>query len=283
MRIKTEAPMTKLLVLSLCVILGFCSLVFGAGFYLSRPANCKINMPEGFKPVAYNGTHGSLLNAGTNKVCALLMHGVRSNRSSMIDRSLFLRENSITSLLIDLQAHGETPGDLITFGIRESRDAENGVKFLRQVEKCNKIVAVGQSLGGASALLGNGPIDADAFVLESVYPTIEEAIEDRLEIRLGAVGRCLAPLLYWQIPLRIDSSLSELRPIDALEQVKVPVFIIGGTLDYHTKVEETKRMYEAVHFKKLLWVVDGASHEDIFAFDRVGYKNKILAFIRDYL
>ncbi|OUR94078.1 alpha/beta hydrolase [Gammaproteobacteria bacterium 42_54_T18] len=264
-------------------ILFSCGLVFGAGFYLSKPVNQNIIMPEVFEPVVYNGTHGSLLKADSNELCALLMHGVRSNRSSMIDRSFFLRENSITSFLIDLQAHGETPGELITFGIRESRDAENGVKFLRQEKKCNKIVAIGQSLGGASALLGRGPIDADALVLESVYPTIEEAVEDRLEIRLGVIGRKIAPLLYWQIPLRIDNGLSELHPIDVLPKVKVPVFIIGGKLDKHTKVEETERMFQALTFKKALWLVDGASHQDIFAFDSDNYKSKILEFIRDYM
>ncbi|MBU2709212.1 alpha/beta hydrolase [Zooshikella marina] len=275
--------MRNIAIIFVFAIFVLCALVFGIGFFLAKPVNQVVHMPRGFDSVVYKGTHGSLLKAGTNEVCALLMHGVRSNRSSMVDRSLFLREHSITSLLIDLQAHGETPGDMITFGIRESQDATNGVEYLRQVEKCNKIVAIGQSLGGASALLGNGPINVDAFILESVYPTIEEAVENRIEIRLGKVGRLLAPLLYWQIPLRIDSTLSELRPIDVLPNVKVPVFIISGTNDKHTKPEEAKRMYEVVRVKKQLWLVDGASHEDIFAFDTVNYKNKVLSFIKDSL
>jgi uncharacterized protein len=275
--------MRKIILLFSLAILCSCVLVFGAGFYLSKPANQEVTMPEVFESVVYNGTHGSLLKADSNEICALLIHGVRSNRSSMIDRSFFLRENSITSFLIDLQAHGETPGEIITFGIRESRDAKNGVEFLRKVEKCDKVLAIGQSLGGASALLGSGPIDADALVLESVYPTIEVAIEDRLEIRLGAAGKKLAPLLYWQIPLRIDNSLSELHPIDVLPRVNMPVFIISGKLDKHTKVEETERMFNALTSKKSLWLVDGASHQDIFAFDSDAYESKILEFIRNYL
>lgn len=201
----------------------------------------------------------------------------------MIGKSLFLKENGITSLLIDLQAHGETPGDEITFGIRESRDAENGLQYLRAKENCEKVIAIGQSLGGASALLGAGPIKVDALILESVYPTIEEAVENRLEMRLGSAGRLLAPLLYQQVPLRINASLDELKPINALKKLHVPVFIISGTNDQRTKVDETKRMYVEANEPKQLWLVDGAAHEDLLAYSPEEYKTKIMDFIKHSL
>lgn len=254
--------------------------VWAAGGYLSKPANHAVKMPEEFETVVFNGTHGSFLKSEGANVCALLMHGVRSDRTSMISRSKFLKEMGIASLLIDLQAHGETPGKVITFGIRESIDAANGVDYLRSVRKCGKIVAIGQSLGGASALLGNGPIQVDALVLESVYPTIEEAVQDRLEMRLGKIGRYAAPFLYLQIPLRINASLSGLRPIDALKKVHVPVFIISGVNDEHTKAEETERMFAAANPKKQLWLVDGAVHEDLFSYNPEEYKAKIAGFIK---
>lgn len=266
-------------ILLLVVVLFPAALVWAAGGYLSKPVNQAVKMPEGFEAVVFKGTHGSFLESERTRACALLMHGVRSDRTSMISRAAFLKEMGIASLLIDLQAHGETPGDEITFGIRESVDAENGVNYLRNVRGCGKIVAIGQSLGGASALLGSGPIQVDALVLESVYPTIEEAVQDRLEMRLGTVGRLVAPLLYWQIPLRINASLSELKPITALGKVNVPVFIISGLNDEHTKAAETERMYEAANEKKQLWLVEGAVHEDLFSYNPNEYKAKISKFI----
>lgn len=259
------------------------AVVWAAGGHLSKPVNRAVNMPEEFDPVVFNGTHGSFLKAESNSVCALLMHGVRSNRTSMISRSEFLKEIGIPSLLIDLQAHGETPGQEITFGIRESVDAVNGVQYLRTIKECKKVFAIGQSLGGASALLGNGPIQVDALILESVYPTIEEAVQDRLEIRFGKIGRLAAPLLYWQIPLRIGADLSELRPIDVLNRVHVPVFIISGSNDEHTKAGETVRMFEAANERKQLWLVDGATHEDLLSYDAKSYKAKIASFIGQFL
>lgn len=240
-------------------------------------------MPAEFETVVYNGTHGSILRAENSTTCALLIHGVRANRTRMIGRAEFLHEIGITSLLIDLQAHGETPGEEITFGLKESVDAANGVAYLRSTEACQKVVAIGQSLGGASALLGKGPIDVDALVLESVYPTIEEAVEDRLEMRFGKIGRLAAPLLYWQIPLRIDASLDEFHPIEAIKKVTSPVFIIGGTDDMSTKVDETRRLFESANSDKDLWLVNGAAHEDIFIFDPNAYKEKLTNFLNKVL
>lgn len=258
-------------------------LVWCAGSYLSKPVNQTINMPVEFEKIIFNGTHGSYLKSENTKICALLMHGVRSNRTSLISRSTFLNELGISSLLIDLQAHGETPGDIITFGIKESIDAENGVNYLKRVKACQKIIAIGQSLGGASALLGNGPIHVDALVLESVFPTIEEAVQNRMEARIGKLGKISAPLLYWQIPLRATASLTDLKPIDALQKVTNPVFIISGSADKHTTAEETIRMFNAAREPKSLWIVEGAAHQDLFAFNQKAYKEKITEFIRAYL
>lgn len=273
----------KRFILPIVLTIVLLALVWAAGGYLSKPVNQPINMPNNFEAVIFKGTHGSFLKSENIRICALLMHGVRSNRVSMIDRSVFLKEMGISSFLIDLQAHGETPGEEITFGIRESIDAENGVEYLKTVKHCGKVVAIGQSLGGASALLGNGPIMVDALVLESVYPTIEEAVQDRLEIRLGKIGVLAAPLLYWQIPLRIDASLTDLRPIDALRKVHVPVFIISGSKDEHTKAAETERMFEAANERKQLWLVEGAAHQDLYSFNPSEYKAKLAAFIRQSL
>jgi uncharacterized protein len=257
--------------------------VWYVGSYLSKPVNQTISMPAEFEKIIFNGTHGSYLKSENTKICALLMHGVRSNRTSLINRSKFLHELGISSLLIDLQAHGETPGDIITFGIKESIDARNGVDYLRNIKSCQKIFAIGQSLGGASALLGNGPINVDALILESVFPTIEDAVRNRIEARIGAIGKIAAPLLYWQIPLRTTASLSDLKPINVLPKLSIPVFIISGSIDKHTTAEETIRMFNAAKEPKQLWIVEGAAHQDLFAFNQKLYKEKIMKFIQDYL
>ena len=61
-----------------------------------------------------------------------LMHGVSSNRLSMLDRARFLSHAGYTVLLFDFQAHGESTGNHITFGALESKDAQAAIHFLRE-------------------------------------------------------------------------------------------------------------------------------------------------------
>ena len=81
-----------------------------------------------------NGTnvHGWLVHGKSDKGAVLLVHSIRSNRVEMLSRARFLNENGYHVLLIDLQAHGETPGKRITFGARESENVKASVKFLRE-------------------------------------------------------------------------------------------------------------------------------------------------------
>jgi fermentation-respiration switch protein FrsA (DUF1100 family) len=254
--------------------------IWVAGGTLAQPVNHPVSMPPGFEPVIANGTHGSLLRVPGATRCALLMHGVRADRRVMADRASFLRDSGLTSLAVDLQAHGETPGEMITFGHREAADARNGVAYLRAWLGCRSVVVIGQSLGGAAALLGEGPVAADAFVLESVYPTVEDAVANRLAMRFGSLGRLAAPLLHFQIPLRAGVGRDALRPLDAVRKLRVPVLVAGGTKDLQTPQAETRRLFDAAPGKKVLWLVEGAGHEDLYAFDPAQYRAKLGEFLQ---
>ena len=257
--------------------------LWAVGWTLAKPVNHPVAMPAGtaFIPVTFNGTHGSLLRVPGATRCALLMHGIRGDRRAMAGRVGFLRDAAITSLTIDLQAHGETPGETITFGYRESRDARNGVDYLRS-QGCRTVVAIGQSLGGAASLLGDGPVAADGIVLESVYPTIEDAVANRLAMRFGVVGRMAAPALYLQIPLRSGVGRDQLRPVDAVRKLHVPVLVAGGTRDLQTPPEETRRLFEAASGNKSLWLVEGAAHQDLYAYDPAQYRAHLMAFLDQF-
>jgi uncharacterized protein len=83
----------------------------------------------------------------------LLLPGVRANRLSMVDRARFLSRAGYSTLLIDFQATGETRGDRITFGWKESCDAIAAVEFIRRMQPADHIGIIGSSLGGAPCSL----------------------------------------------------------------------------------------------------------------------------------
>jgi fermentation-respiration switch protein FrsA (DUF1100 family) len=198
----------------------------------------------------------------------------------MIDRARFLRRANYSVLLIDFQATGETKGNHITFGWKESRDVIAGVSFIRQAEPSSRVAIIGSSLGGAAVLLAMPPLKVDRLVLEAVYPSIEEATKNRLEKYLGRWGRFTAPLLLSQLSLRLGISASDLRPIDHIAQATCPVLIIGGESDRNTTAEETSRMFSHAQGPKELWLVPKAGHVDLHRAAPEQYEARVLKFLK---
>jgi fermentation-respiration switch protein FrsA (DUF1100 family) len=184
-------------------------------------------------------------------------------------------------LLIDFQATGETKGNHITFGWKESRDVLAATDFVRDVEPTSHVAIIGSSLGGVAALIATPPLKVDALVLEEVYPTIEIATRNRMENYLGAFGRMLTPLLLNQLQWRLGVSASQLRPVDHIASVECPVLIMSGKKDRNTRPSDTRMLVERARSPKELWFVPNAGHVDLHRAARHEYETRVLTFLED--
>ncbi len=206
-----------------------------------------------------------------------------TSRVEMLSRAKFLNAQGYGVFLIDLQGHGETFGDRITFGARESEDVEAAVAFLRKSFPSERIAAIGVSLGAAAIVLASHPLRLDAVVLESLHPTIEESVENRLRLHLGEFGPALSPLLLWQLSFRLGISPGELNPITRVGNLNAPLLLISGTDDRHTTVAETERLFEAARQPKEMWIVPGGGHFNMHAYAGKEYEYRILDFLESYM
>lgn len=166
-----------------------------------------------------SSTSGTLLKGwllpAVGSAGVVLLHGRGDDRQSMLSRARFLQQAGYGTLVFDFQANGESPGKHYTSGHLESEDARAAVRYLRSKARVRHIGIVGFSLGGAAALLGpHGPLTVDAMVLEAVYPSIEEALANRIRLYLGPSTGWLSPLFTWQLRPRLGIGPEQLRPID---------------------------------------------------------------------
>jgi pimeloyl-ACP methyl ester carboxylesterase len=216
----------------------------------------------------------------------LLLHGVGANRTAMLGRARFLHALGFTVLAPDFQAHGESPGDHITFGARESLDAAASLEFLRHAMPGERVGVIGVSMGGAAALLGPGPLPANAFVLESVYPTIRQALSDRLDAwfgPLGGIARLFTPAVLHIVGSDVGVTENELEPIDRISRLHAPLLLISGTADPYTPIVEAESLYARAPAPKSYWAVNGAGHEDLHAYAPVEYERRVGAFLEKAL
>ncbi|MEM8660509.1 MAG: alpha/beta hydrolase, partial [Pseudomonadota bacterium] len=91
------------------------------------------------------------------------------------------------------------------------------------------------------------------------------------------------PLLLIQVPPRVGIPLEDLAPILAISQLHVPVMIVAGTDDVHTLASESRALYAEANEPKMLWMIEGARHQDLYAYAPMEYRARILAFFERYL
>jgi fermentation-respiration switch protein FrsA (DUF1100 family) len=213
----------------------------------------------------------------------VLMHGVRGSRLDMLGRAKFLHEAGYSVLLFDFQAHGESAGERITFGYLEAHDARAAIRFMREEMRIKHVGVIGFSLGGVACVLGESPLEADALVLEAVYPAIEEAVSNRLRLRLGSIGARLTPLLLMQLEPRFGIAPEQLRPIARIHALVAPLLLIAGASDEHTTLAESQRLYAHAPEPKFFWAIPNAAHGDFHAFAQEEYEARVLSFFGQYL
>jgi uncharacterized protein len=222
--------------------------------------------------------HGWFVAGAKGRGAVLLLHGVRADRRVMANRARFLHEAGYAVLLIDFQAAGESPGKAITFGFREADDVRASLRYLHQRLPGERVGIVGTSMGGAATILAEPDVDADAVVLEQVYPTIRQATEDRLAIHLGPMGPWFAPILLATLHPHLGIYPDQLRPIDHIGRLTMPKLLIVGDRDRDTTIAESYAMFHAATGPKELWVVHGAKHVDLYEYVGVDYKIRVLDF-----
>ncbi|QOJ21204.1 MAG: alpha/beta hydrolase [Gammaproteobacteria bacterium] len=265
--------------------------LFAIGPLLTAPAPTAVGTLSADFPVesveipAANGStvQGWLVRGKPGGGAVLLLHSMRSNRLEMLSRARFLKDQGYSVLFIDLQAHGETAGDHITFGLREAENAEASVAYLRRIFPAERIGAIGASLGAAAIVLAKQNLKLDAVILESLHPTIEEAVNNRLKLHFGEYGSILLPLVLWQLSFYLDTAPEQLSPVTRINDLNSPVLFISGTHDAHTTQAETERLYAAARFPKELWIVPGAWHFNMHSYAGREYEQRVSDFLAVYL
>lgn len=219
----------------------------------------------------------------------LLLHGIRGDRRAMLARASWLAREGRAALLFDFSAHGESDGERVGFGAREALDARAMLAELRRRAPGERIAVIGQSLGGAAALLlpaGAEPLDVDALVVEQVYATIEEATENRMRSHGGAFGGIAAlctPLVLAEGAWFAGVDARELQPIECIGRVRAALLVVAACDDAFTPLAESRRMFARAPAGAELWEVPALGHVDLHACAREAYEERVGEFLARHL
>ncbi|MGB9772764.1 MAG: alpha/beta hydrolase [Bacteroidota bacterium] len=211
----------------------------------------------------------------------IFLHGVGECKSQGLPVANLLFQNGYTTVLVDSRAHGESDGDVCTYGYREKDDLRRIIDELEvRARIVQPLVLMGISMGAAIALQTaaiepriNGVIAEASFinlktaVLEYEYKTI------RLRSKL------LQTIIVRRAERYANFSAEEVCPLSAVRKITVPILFIHGTSDPRVSYKASELLFQHAAGPKELFLVQGAHHTDVWKVAGAEYEQRLLRFL----
>jgi dipeptidyl aminopeptidase/acylaminoacyl peptidase len=241
-----------------------------------------------FEPVSIDSKDGATLSAwsitpkNSNGSVVILLHGLADNRSGMAGYAELFLANGLNVLLPDARAHGDSGGNLATYGLLESDDIRRWIDWLETSHPAC-IFGFGESMGAAQ-MLQSLQIEHRfcAVAVESPFSSLREIAYDRIGQFFGTgpwLGRTiLRPVvdfafLYGRWKYGVD--LEQVSPKKAVTYGSVPVLLIHGHADSNISIRHS-RLIVAENPRVVLWEVPGADHCGAVSVAPQEFKEKVL-------
>lgn len=239
-----------------------------------------------FEPVTFTSTDGLHL-AGWyipshNGATIILCHGLGVNRAAMLPQAALLAEHGYGSLLFDFRAHGESEGEMVTYGYAETDDVLAAVDYLlaRSDVDPQRIGILGGSMGAATAIrtAARSP-HLKAVVAESAFSSLEDEVASSFKAISGLPAFPFAPFTVAIAQWKTGQRISEVRPVEDIPSIAPrPVLIIHGPDDELIPAEQGLRLYEVAREPKELWMVDMLDHGSALGVLPDEYERRVVGF-----
>ncbi|MBQ3508130.1 MAG: alpha/beta hydrolase [Clostridia bacterium] len=213
----------------------------------------------------------------------LLAHGWHGSWNMDFSASApYLHEHDCNLLLIDQRCHGDSGGDLISYGIEECRDIHSWLDWLVENHPGFPIYLCGVSMGAATVLMASTPDMAErvtATIADCGYSTPDEIIKLTVRKTLGGLTAPTMAAVNLNCKLRGGFTFKKSSPIEVMtHNTDIPCLFIHGDADDFVPVRMSLENFYACRAPKELYIVHGAGHGLSFIVDPEGYQKKILDF-----
>ncbi len=212
----------------------------------------------------------------------LLLHGYNAPWISMLKYYTLLDSLGYSILIPDHQAQGRSEGRWITYGAIESEDAILWLKELRQRYPAAEISVMGESMGGATALLTaekccERDIALAYCVADCPYNDCSDVLEFVGSKRYGFVVKLLMPLVAVWFRLLSGCSIKDASPITHIRKLTLPTLLVHGDADQVVPVTMSRRLAELSPYITY-WEAKDAPHASVIACYNEEYRQRMKAF-----
>lgn len=179
-----------------------------------------------------------------------------------------------SALLVDHRGSGNSEGNVITFGVNESRDLARWVDYIiENIDPDAKIILTGVSMGAATVMIGAGmdlPKNVVGVLADCGYTSAKDIIQKVVrEMKLPPA--LLYPFIKLGARLYGHFDLEEFSPIESMKKARVPVIFFHGDGDDFVPHSMSVENYNACVTHKKLVTMRGAGHGLCFPQEQKDY------------
>lgn len=177
-----------------------------------------------------------------------------------------LLEDNYASLLLEMRAHGESEGDLISLGFKEHLDVAAALDYIKaeKIYQDVPVIVFGLSMGGATAINAMGTIEELAGLVSlSAYSAWEDVFTDNMRQMgiSGALATLQKPFVQLYNTIRFGFNSSNLSPKVQIQNLGTrPALLIHSTEDSQIPFVSFERLVEKAPAHIETWVREGDYH-----------------------
>jgi len=218
----------------------------------------------------------------------LLYHGVADNRTGVLGHAEFLLRHGYSVVMMDSREHGESGGNMCTYGWIERHDTVAVVDALYASEKVRHLYALGVSMGAAIALQ-SAAIEPRIVAVagEAPFANMREVSYDYAGLDVSpTLGRTLfrpaSMLALASVQKEGGFDPGDVSPEKAVAERPFAILLICGTADHRIPCRHAERIYKAAAGPKELWVVKGAGHAAALGHSPQEYEARVVNLFQTY-
>ena len=193
----------------------------------------------------------------------MLIHGYDADCTQLLGLAKTYHALGYHVLTIDLRGFGQSEGEYITFGAKESADINAWIDELSELDPGCTVILHGLSLGAASALIASSECINPALkgvIADSSYCSFMEQMKTLTSRLFHIPGTTFIPGLSFWIKKVADFNYEQSDVAKAISIHGVPTLFFHGQNDHFVPLEHVYRLSNALNAPGIVEIVPYKAH-----------------------
>ena len=206
-----------------------------------------------------------IINKKADNKWVILVHAYASESLQLKHCAMKFYENGYNILLLDSRACGQSEGEYLGLGYKDSQDLKEWITYLNKDKKNIDITLYGMSMGASAVLLlaSKNLKSVKMVISDSAYSSVKKLLE--LEMKnTYKIPKVLSKVILKAVSgfskLILGFSFDNTSTTKVAKKITVPTLIIHGKADKFVPYYMSEKLYNNLKCPKELLAIENANH-----------------------